>query len=150
MNNSPRALSSIEVFSGLDEQSREEIMSRCMWRDYAAGERIIMHGDKTTDVYFVTQGSVRASIFSENGREVAFHDLAAGSMFGELAAFDQLPRSTYVLTLTDVSLAVLSREDFLEVLSLHPAAMAAVLIHLSGLWRVRLLRSCSAILSRMD
>jgi CRP-like cAMP-binding protein len=83
----------------------------------------------------VTEGSVRANIFSENGREVAFHDMAVGSMFGELSAIDQLPRSAYVRALTDVSLAVLSRDDFLEVLSLHPTAMEAVLRHLSRLVR---------------
>ena len=64
-------------------------------------------------MYFIVSGEVRVKHFSARGRAVSFRDMAAGEMFGELAALDGQPRSAEVAALEPTFIASLTRERFL-------------------------------------
>lgn len=86
---------------------------------------IISEGDKKTEVYLIRSGSVQIKLYSSNGREIILRDIGPGTIFGELAAIDRLPRSANVTALEDCALAVVRAEQFLEILGSVPQ---------SGLW----------------
>jgi CRP-like cAMP-binding protein len=49
------------------------------------GEPIVSHLDSSDDVFFITLGEVRVTIYSSAGKAVSFRELAAGEIFGEFA-----------------------------------------------------------------
>lgn len=60
---------------------------------FKANQLIFSRGDDGRDIYFVTEGRVRLSILSGDGRELSLTHAAAGHFFGEIAALDAAPRS---------------------------------------------------------
>src|SRR4051795_9626295 len=97
-----RQLAAVDILAGLSENDLAEIGRRMRHRRWPAGHPFVGHRDESRDVYFVLDGKVRVTIYSESGREVSFRDLEAGSTFGELAAIDQGPRSANVVAVTNV------------------------------------------------
>jgi CRP/FNR family transcriptional regulator, cyclic AMP receptor protein len=110
----------------------------CSWRRYAPRQSIIEYGDEPNNVFFVTQGKVRATYYSLSDREVTFRDLNCGELFGELSAIDGQPRSASVFALSDSLIAVMASPVFLNVLRQHEQVAVATLRRL-----VRLVRELS-------
>jgi CRP-like cAMP-binding protein len=129
------ALAEIEILRDLDDAVRSEIARRCAWRTYAAGQQIVGHQDATREVCFIAAGRARVVVYSSAGREVAFRDLAAGDMFGELAAIDDAPRSANVVALAETVIAALSPVAFRQLLRDRPEVAAATLRRLARLVR---------------
>ena len=126
------ALERIEIFRDLDPREIERLTRRVNWRNYKAHHLIIGHQEASTDVYFMVSGSVRVTLFSSAGKEVAFRDIHAGECFGEYAAIDGAPRSANVIALTDVMIGSVSAEAFRSILEEYPAVSMALLTHLIG------------------
>jgi len=119
----------------LGEADRAAVASRWAVQKYRRGEVILAHDDSGRDVFFVLEGRVRATIFSENGRAVAYRDIGAGDIFGELAAIDGKGRSTNVVALESVRAARLSEAAFRDLVDACPGFTWALLEHLSAQMR---------------
>ncbi|MFQ5545955.1 MAG: Crp/Fnr family transcriptional regulator [Acidiferrobacterales bacterium] len=128
-------LSGIEVFRSLSTDDREALAGRCDSRRYAANQQIISYTDSSTDVYFIVSGQVRATIYSSSGKEVAFRDIEAGEMFGDLSAIDGEPRSANVVALTDSLVVSMSTQVFWDTLQRYPEVCAVVLKGLTKMVR---------------
>lgn len=129
------ALERIGIFRDLDSREIERLTQRVNWRNYKTGQQIIGHQDASTDVYFMVSGTVRVTLFSSAGKEVAFRDIHAGECFGEFAAIDGAPRSANVIALTDVMIGSVSAETFRAILEEYPAVSMAMLTTLTGMVR---------------
>ena len=132
MQPSSRVLGQIEIFRDLPRAENDRLAKRFRWTRYGAGEQIISHLDRSTDVFLVLQGEVRVVIYSLAGREVTFRDIKAGHYFGELAAIDGLPRSASILALSDSMIASMSADVFWGVLRDYPETAARLLKDLTG------------------
>ena len=82
---SAQSLDKVAVFARLPADTLARIQKRCTWRHYEPGEPIVDHLDISNDVYFITAGQARVSLYSVAGKAVTFTDLGAGDMFGESA-----------------------------------------------------------------
>jgi CRP-like cAMP-binding protein len=131
-----RSLADITVFSDLDADALREIESRCRWRNYAPHEQIIDFQDDSKDVFFVTRGTVRVVNYSVSGREVAFDDIQAGQIFGELAALDGERRSANVVAITPTTVASMSPAAFQEMLTAQPAVALKLMQRLARIIRI--------------
>src|SRR5262245_66134570 len=89
-------LDGVAVLKGLDGETLRRVEENCGWRRYEPGEPIVEYLDRSDDVFFLVSGEARVIVYSLAGRVVSFHDLGSGDMFGELPAFDGLPRSPSV------------------------------------------------------
>lgn len=129
-------LSHIEIFSSLPSEQRRAIARHCRPLRRRRGQPVFRQREHAVrHVYFVVSGMLRVTLLASDGREVPFEDLAAGQMFGELAAIDGLPRTTGVVALTDVTLAYVDAEQFWFLLRGHNDVCAAVLRRLSSIIR---------------
>lgn len=99
-------------------------------RRFARGEMAIAESDSGRDVFFVVEGSARATIFAEDGKVVAYRDIGVGEIFGELAAIDGAPRSASVVALSDLVVMRLTHDAFLKLVETRPGFNRAVLSHL--------------------
>ena len=102
---SRNSLKGIAIFAGLSPDSVERIERRCAWKRYAPGEPILDYLDKSDDVFFLTLGEVRVTIYSTVGKAVSFREMAAGEIFGEFPAIDGGSRSASVEARTNCLIA---------------------------------------------
>ena len=114
------ALRGVKLLQGLAEQRLESLAQQCAWHRIVAGQLIVARNSADRDVHFIVRGRVRVTSFSPGGRQVTFHDVAAGEMFGDLAAIDGKPRSADVLALDEVLLASLNAEAFRDLVAAEP------------------------------
>lgn len=122
-----QSLENVSVFSGIPADTLSRIQKRCGWRHYEPGEPIVDHLDASDDVFFITAGEARVSIYSLAGKAVTFTDLGPGDMFGEYAAIDGARRSATIEARTSCHVASMSGAAFRELLQSEPAVMLALL-----------------------
>lgn len=89
-----------------------------------AGQTLMSVGTNSTSVYVVLEGRVQVAIFSPAGREVILRDLDRGSIFGELAALDEQPRSATIIALAACVLLSIPGDRFRAAVFGDPAAAA--------------------------
>src|SRR4051812_21685793 len=78
-------------------------------------------------MYIVADGHVNIHLPGEASRRVSLKDIARGEYFGELALFDDKPRSASALATTEAVLLALSRETLSSYLERRPRAAMAIL-----------------------
>jgi CRP/FNR family cyclic AMP-dependent transcriptional regulator len=101
-------------------------------RSYRHNELIVAHGDSGRDVYFLLAGRARVTLFSEDGREIAYRDIEPDEIFGELAGIDGKARSASVVALGATRAARLPGAAFREIVHTHPSFAWMLLEHLSA------------------
>lgn len=131
-------LASVEIFEDLDRDRLAIIAKRCRQDVYRKNQEIVRYGDVTGDVYFIKSGRVGITIFSQTGKEISFRQLAAGDMFGEIAAIDGGGRSASAISLSALELVRISEADFLSLVTEMPDVNLRVLR-----WLTRLIRALS-------
>lgn len=129
------SLEGARLLAPLPLVERNAIAERCGGRRYAAGAMVLTSDASDDEVYFLLSGSCRVSFFSSSGREVSFKDQEPGEMFGEISAIDGRGRSATVMARTESTLAVLQRDDFLELIYQHRNLAHATLVHLTSIVR---------------
>jgi NTE family protein len=92
-----------------------------------AGETLIRQGDRTSDVYLVLGGRLRATVQDEAGVSRPVGEIGRGETIGELAMITGEPRMATVTALRDTVLARLGREAFGRILASSPDAAMATL-----------------------
>ena len=122
------SLEGIAIFANLPADRRERIQQRCSWRRYEPGDPIVDYLDASDDVYFITEGETRVTIYSRVGKVVSFRELGAGEIFGEYPAIDRGARSASVEARTRCLVASMPAPAFREVLRTEPAVAQALLV----------------------
>jgi CRP/FNR family transcriptional regulator, cyclic AMP receptor protein len=77
-------------------------------RVFKAGDVIFREGDEAKELFVIKSGQVRIQIGNRTVTE-----LAADSIFGEMALIDSEPRSATAVAMTDVELVPVSERQFL-------------------------------------
>lgn len=95
-----------------------------------AGQNLLLEGEETTDCYWLQVGKMRATV-RENGKTRELRVIGPGELIGEMAFFDQKPRSCTITAITDCQFLVLHREDFQEMLDGQPAWIKKIIQTLS-------------------
>lgn len=132
-----RRLGEFPLFEGVEGKQLARLEQACQWQRYNAGKVIFDRGATTRDLFLVAEGRVRVVNYSYRGREVSFADVEPGGYVGEFAAIDGLPRAASVRAVTDVLLAVLPGDTFVEVLRSNASLSFALLERL-----VFMIRGC--------
>lgn len=128
---SRNSLKGIAILADLSSESVRQIERRCTWKHYAPGEPILDYLDTSDDVFFLTLGEVRVTIYSSTGKAVSFREMPAGEIFGELPAIDGGSRSASVEAHTNCLIASMSGASFRELLLSEPALALALLPRLT-------------------
>jgi CRP/FNR family cyclic AMP-dependent transcriptional regulator len=82
---------------------------------FKAGSVIFREGDEAHELFVIKSGQVRIQIGNRTVTE-----LAADSIFGEMALIDNEPRSATVIAVTDVELVAVSEKQFLFLVGQTP------------------------------
>jgi CRP/FNR family cyclic AMP-dependent transcriptional regulator len=119
------------LFAELDERELASIAAVAKTRRYAKDDAVF-HADEIGDVfYLIREGQVKVTMISPEGKEIILSILAAGDFFGEMALFDNEPRSATVIAIEPLEVVSIWRTDFLHILSENFSITQKVLGELS-------------------
>jgi CRP-like cAMP-binding protein len=107
---------------------------------YPAGAEIIAPGTVNAMMYIVERGLVAVQI-----EGVTVEQITEGNIFGEMGIVDPRPHTAHVFAVTDVSLYVINREQFLQLVGKAPTFSLRVMRILA-----RRIRAMNARLSKTE
>ncbi len=113
-----------ENFNLLDALSMKEKMrlsDRAAMRNANKHEVIYFAEDPSSNIYFLKQGKVKVSTFSEEGKEMILSILGPGEVFGELALAGQTKRDHTAMATEDAIICSISIEELAEMLQKNSA-----------------------------
>jgi CRP/FNR family cyclic AMP-dependent transcriptional regulator len=138
-------LAQISLFQGLADEDREALAARLLEKNFKGGDIVFSQGEKGSSMYVVQSGAVQIYLPSKEKDlpPVVLKDLRTGEYFGELAIFDDKPRSASVRALVDTVLLELTREELGEHLGRSTKAAMTILSEMA-----ERLRETNALLSQ--
>lgn len=114
-------------FRDLPTDIQSEVLSRTILRELSQGERLHARGDEADGMYCVVSGAVRISGLVADGREVMLDIYGPGVWFGEVAAFDGMPRAYSADAHQATTLRQLHSVDLEDLLHRHPTLSRSLL-----------------------
>ena len=120
-------LSKHPLFQELGRDVHERIAAYATTRHVARGATIFMKGDAGASLFAVCSGTVEVLVPSAEGKNAVMNLIHEGEIFGEIALLDGRPRTADALALTDCTLMVLERRDFLPLLRERPETAVKLL-----------------------
>jgi CRP-like cAMP-binding protein len=115
------------LFACLSAQDRLALAAKLRPRTFGRDEVVFHRDDPAGQVFLITSGTVKVSIPDEQGHEVVVALERGGDVFGDLALFDDGPRSATVTALTETHTLALARQEFIATLERNPDAMRRML-----------------------
>jgi CRP/FNR family transcriptional regulator, cyclic AMP receptor protein len=109
-------LAEVPLFSNLSRRHLRHVASLARARRYGSGTSIVRAGDPGSTFYVLIDGTVRVVPASGRARR-----LRAGDFFGEMALFDESPRSATVVAEGEVLTMAISHRAFSKLLKQEPA-----------------------------
>lgn len=120
-------LQNISLFSELSEQELKDLEIHAIIRSYPRNSMIIYEGDNSEALFVVVSGRVKVFLSDEKGKEIVLNNHGPEEYFGELALFDDSPRSASVITLEKSKLAMISNTEFKACLRSNPEVAMQVI-----------------------
>lgn len=120
-------LARVALFASLPEADRRALAGRVRSRRFASSETVFHRGDPAAHLYVLVSGRAKITLPDEYGKEAMITIVHPGEVFGELALFDDEPRSATVVAVSETECLLVSRDDFLSLLERAPQAMREVL-----------------------
>lgn len=112
-------LNSIPLFAGLDEPSLHELAQACRWREYAAGEVVVLEGEAQPSLYYLEYGWLKVVRISPAGREQILRFLEPGETFNEINVFAKQTNPATAIALEPVSIWLIPQEALLTLIDEH-------------------------------
>jgi CRP/FNR family transcriptional regulator len=138
-------LQRVELFAALGEQDLARMVQVTVPRRFQAGEIVFRDGDQSDTCYIVRSGGARAVRDHRGGRTITLATFGPEEMFGELAMFDDEPRSATVEATEDMEVIAILGGDMRRMLREH-ADLAVKLLAALG----RRLRDTNERLARQS
>jgi len=113
-------LSVVPLFEPLSVAAKEHLASRLGARSVRAGATIVSEGEPGDYFYIVVEGHADVTI-----RGAHVRSQGPGDYFGEIALLRNVPRTATVTAREQMELCTIRREDFLAVVTGHPAVRMA-------------------------
>ena len=110
----------VRLFAGLSEEDLEAIAEVSVSRRYQAGEVVFREGDGGDTCYIVRSGLARAVRQHSDGRSITLSHFGPGDIFGELAMFDEEPRSATVDVIDELEAVAIPGRDMQRLMREHP------------------------------
>lgn len=108
----------IPIFSSLSENELEEILNGIEHFCFKKDDIICLEGDSLSKLVIISNGTIKLSKSTHEGKEQIIHILSVGEFFGELSLFNDNYITNFSATaVNNVSICVVSKENMDKVLS---------------------------------
>ena len=119
--NATYPIENVPLFTNLPPSQLEPLKKSAVRLLYQPGESVFQQGDLPEYLYIVEEGEVDI-VLPAQGEELILASFQSGSFFGELAVFDNQPRSAAARACVDTSLICVPLPAIASLLHEHPAA----------------------------
>jgi CRP/FNR family transcriptional regulator, cyclic AMP receptor protein len=134
-------LEATDLFGDFKWQEVQLLASYVQTYKAEAGKSIFRQGDAGGFLCIICEGRVEIMKTDKKSKEKKIATLGRGKIFGEMSIIDEEPRSASCVTAIASTLIILSRENFLRILSEEPKLATKILLKLSRLLSQRLRQS---------
>ena len=110
----------VSVFQSLSEAHLQAIARVARRQMLSAGETLFHTGTAGDAMYVIEAGSLKISRITPSGKERIIRVLGQGEVIGEMALFDDQPRSADAVSLEDTVLIRIPKVEFLNLLERIP------------------------------
>ncbi len=117
-----RLLAEVQLFARLDEEERRALAESLDHEKVPAGKQVFAYGDPGECLYIVRSGQVEIFLKEPTGEKIVLKTIGPGELFGELAVFDEGPRSAYAVALEESEMLVLDRATLERFVQQRPHA----------------------------
>jgi CRP/FNR family transcriptional regulator len=121
------ALAKTALFGELPEAALTEIADRAVPRKYRRGSVVFVQGEPGERCFVIVSGTLKISAYHPDGREAVLAVLGPNDVLGELALFEQSPRSADATALEDAELLSIDAKSLNESILAHPEIGLALL-----------------------
>lgn len=130
------ALSQVPVFQSAGEEELRVIAAVATRQKLEAGMVLFCAGDTGDALYVVESGNIKISRITAEGKERILRILGQGEVIGEMALFDEEPRSADAVAMGDTLLIRLPKAEFLKILETVPQLAIRLLAVLAARLRM--------------
>lgn len=113
-------LKNIPYFSELTIEEMQNLVASSQKQRYSRGSIVLHKDDVGDETYLIMLGKVKVVVGHTDGKEIILNILKTGDIFGEMAVFDNMPRSATVVAEEDCKLLVMSREIITNQIKRNP------------------------------
>ena len=124
------ALKQVPLFSDLTLEQLASIDRLMVTRHYMKGELVFREGDVGSELYVVLEGEIRIHLDGA-GRDVTIARLGPNTVVGEMAVFDEQPRSASAEATVDTTVRVLRKDRLQVIVHEHPEVLLEFVKNLS-------------------
>ncbi len=124
-------LREVRILTDVSDADLDVLAAAATWHLVEAGEEIVSHLTRDTQVFFAVKGAFSATLKTALGRQVTIRQMSAGTHFGEIAALTDTPRSVAVSADTAGLIAECPAEAFSALIKRSGAFALAVSAHLA-------------------
>lgn len=124
-------IENVPLFANLGPNQIEPLKKDASRQLFKSGETIFSHGDAPEYLYVVEEGVIDI-VLPAKGEEIILASIEAGSFFGELAVFDNHPRTATARAAADASLICIPLASIAALTNRSPTAarqFMSVIIH---------------------
>ena len=132
-------LKKIEIFEQLAVNELAAVASVTEEVEFQKGQEVIREGDPGETLYLIIEGRVAVFKQQDDGGEIELDRMDAGDYFGEMALFEDIPRTATIRTIEPSRMLMLHKQEFKEMVREYPQIALDICKALSG--RIRKLHS---------
>ena len=151
-----KQLQTNSMFAGLDEKTLRTLAQDAHWREYSAGEVVVLEGEALPGLLYLQSGWIKVVKVSPAGREQVLRFLEPGETFNEVGVFADQPNPATAIALEQAGVRLIRSETVMRLLRENPAfsqfvikKMAGRLLHLVTLVTDLSLRPITGRLARL-
>lgn len=130
-------LKSISLFEDLKTSEITRLERTLHKRNYRKGEVMFNEGEPGAALYIIKDGEVEVFINYETD-PISLTKLSSGMFFGEIALFEETPRSATVVASKECEIIALSKPDFILFSQKEPSIGLKIVMRLGEILSVRL------------
>ena len=125
-------LRAIEIFAGLTVSELAAVASIAEEAVFPEQEVVLKEGDAGDTLYLLLEGEVSVNKRQENGENLELDRIGEGDYFGEMALFENIPRTATIRTERLSRMLVIHKREFKEMIREYPQIPLAICSVLSG------------------
>lgn len=112
----------VPIFGGVDDDNLTKIANITSEKTYSKKNIVFHEGDYGDALYVIKNGRIKIAKVAIDGREKTLTILKSGDFFGEMAIFDDMPRSATAESMdNDVRLLSINKSDFERLIIENPS-----------------------------
>lgn len=120
MQKAESLINKVDLFSDLDENALELLVSHSRVVNFKKNSILMSEGETGESLYIIETGSVRIYVSDEQGAEMTIFVQGPGSYIGEISLLDGSPRTASVVALEQTKVLMISKASFFECVSKNP------------------------------